>query len=87
MTVTPLGDKILIARKMEEAVTDGGIYIPEDARDPSQHAYVIAVGTEVTSVKKDDIVITGKYAGAQIDVDGKSCSIVEIEDVLAIVTK
>ena len=86
MTITPLGDRILIERKMEPSKTKSGLYIPDDARDPSQQAHVLATGSDVTSVKKGDIVICGKYAGAQIKINGKQCSIMEIDDVLGIVT-
>ena len=87
MTITPLGDKVLISRKMEPSQTASGLYIPDDARDPSQKAYVLAVGIDNTEVKEGDIVLTGKYAGTQIDINGKSCSIVAAEDIMGIITK
>lgn len=87
MTVTPLGDKVLIVRKKEEQMTDSGIFIPDSVLDPSQQAHVLAVGVDNTTISVGDVVITGKYAGAQIDIHGKVCFIVELDDILGIVNE
>ena len=43
-------------------------------------------GKEITmTVKKGDKVITSKYSGTEVKVDGEECTIVRQADILAIV--
>lgn len=86
MTVTPLGDRILVKMEKEEEKTKGGLFIPETAQEKTQIATVIAIGDdEEISVKVNDRVMFDKYAGTQIKIDGDDHLILSASDVLAIV--
>ena len=80
---------------MEEAeeTTKSGIVLASAAKEKPQIATVIAVGPggmvdgkEVTMyLKVGDKVITSKYAGTEVKIDGEEYTITRQSDVLAIV--
>jgi len=88
-----LGDRILVQRQEEEEVKKGGIIIPDTAKEKPQRGKIIATGkgkigddgkTIPMEVKKDDIVLFGKYSGTEIKIDGEEYLIMREDDVLAI---
>lgn len=94
MAVRPLGDRILVKREDEEEKTKGGIIIPDAAKEKPSRGKVVAAGkgrvlesgkTEPLDVKKGDVVLFGKYAGTEINIEGVEHLILREEDVLAIV--
>ena len=50
MKIKPLGDRVLLRRVEEDEQIRGGIIIPDSAKEKSQEAEVVALGTG----KKDD---------------------------------
>jgi chaperonin GroES len=93
MAIKPLADRILLETLEAEVKTQGGIYIPDNAKEKPQKGKIVAVGTgrkndkgEVIApeVKVGDIVLYGKYSGTEITVDGKEYLIVKESDILAI---
>mgnify|MGYP002145802544 CR=1 FL=1 len=76
-----------------EEMTSGGIIIPDTAKEKPQVAEVIAVGPGGNVDGKDvemivkvgDKVLTSKYSGTEVKVDGEECTIVRQSDILAIV--
>lgn len=94
MKIKPLGDRILVQRLEEEEIKKGGIIIPDTAKEKPMQAKVIAVGTGKKDengktipfeVSKGDKILVGKYAGTDIELDGKEYLILREEDVLGIV--
>lgn len=89
MKVKPLSDRVLIEPKAAEEKTAGGLYIPETAKEKPLAGKVIAVGpgtSEVTmEVKVGDNVLYGKYAGTEIQIEGKDYLIMRQSDILAII--
>ena len=88
----PLADRVVIA-PMEKETMKGGIIIPDTAKEKPQQGKIIAVGPGQVSdsgervapeVKKGDIVLYGKYAGTEVNVDDKDYLILRESDVLAI---
>ena len=76
-----------------EEVSKGGILLSGSAKEKPQVASVIAVGPGgvvdgkevVMSVKPGDKVITSKYSGTEVKVDGEEMIIVRQSDILAVV--
>ena len=76
-----------------EETTKSGIILTGSAKEKPQVAEVLAVGPggmvdgkEVTmTVKVGDKVLTSKYSGTDVKVDGEECTIVRQSDILAIV--
>jgi chaperonin GroES len=89
MTVKPLADRVLVKPAEAEMTTKSGIIIPDTAKEKPQKGTVIAVGPgkkdEPTTVKKNDVVLYGKYSGTEINIDGEDYLIMRESDILAII--
>ena len=93
MTIKPLSDRVLIKMEEAEETTKGGIILAGSAKEKPQIATVISVGPgglvdgkEVTMhVKAGDKVISSKYSGTEVKLDGEEYTIVRQSDILAIV--
>ncbi|PKP38227.1 MAG: co-chaperone GroES [Bacteroidetes bacterium HGW-Bacteroidetes-14] len=88
MNVKPLADRVLVEPKEAETKTASGIYIPDTAKEKPQAGKVVAVGTgkkdEPMELKVGDNVLYGKYAGTEINVDGKDYLMMRQSDILAV---
>ena len=86
--IKPLADRVLIEPKEAETKTASGIYIPDTAKEKPQQGKVIAVGPgkkdEPMEVKVGEVVLYGKYAGTEVNVEDKKYLIVKQSDILAI---
>ena len=93
MTIKPLADRVVIKAVEAEETTKSGIILAGSAKEKPQVATVVAVGPgglvdgkEVEMiVKVGDKVLTSKYSGTEVKVDGEECTIVRQSDFLAIV--
>jgi chaperonin GroES len=94
--IRPLQDRVILKRIEEEEKSKGGIIIPDTAKETPQEGKVVAVGKgkvnedgNVTplDVKVNDIVLFGKYAGSEINIDGEEHLIMREEDILGIIEK
>lgn len=93
MTLKPLLDKVVLKQVEVQETTKAGIILPGSAQEKPEMAEVVAVGpggiidgNEVKmTLKVGDKVITGKYSGTQVKIDGVEYTIVSQSDVLAIV--
>ena len=93
MKLKPLADRVIIKMVEAEEPTKGGIILTGSAKEKPDVAEVLAVGpggvvdgkeVEMT-VKVGDHVITSKYAGTQVKIDGEELTIVRQGDILAVV--
>lgn len=89
MNIQPLADRVLIEPTAAEEVTMGGIIIPDSAKEKPLKGTVIAAGDgtkdEKMVLKNGDTVLYGKYAGTELELEGKKYLIMRQSDVLAIV--
>ena len=93
MKLKPLADRVIIKMVEAEEKTKSGIILTGAAKEKPEVAEVIEVGPgglvdgkEVKmTVKKCQKVITSKYAGTEVKVDGEEYTIVRQNDILAIV--
>ena len=87
MNIQPLSDRVLIEPTAAEEVTASGIIIPDSAKEKPLRGTVLAVGNgtkdEEMILKAGDSVLFGKYAGSEIELDGKKYLIMRQSDVLA----
>ncbi|MFN4082389.1 MAG: co-chaperone GroES [Bacteroidia bacterium] len=85
----PLADRVLVEPAAAETKTAGGIIIPDTAKEKPQKGTVIAVGggkkDEPMTVKAGDTVLYGKYAGTEINIEGKDYLIMRESDIFAII--
>ncbi|MDN5347276.1 MAG: chaperonin GroES [Clostridia bacterium] len=89
----PLGDRVVLKVLSGEERTQGGIVLPDTAKEKPQEGEVIAVGpgrildngTRVApEVKKGDRVVFAKYSGTEVKVGGEEYLIIRESDILAI---
>lgn len=87
--IKPLADRVLVEAAQAEEKTAGGIIIPDTAKEKPQRGTVVAVGAgkkdEPMTVKAGDNVLYGKYAGTEINYEGKDYLIMKESDILAII--
>ena len=93
MSIKPLADRVVIKMVEAEETTKSGIILAGSAKEKPQMAEVVAVGPggnvdgkEITMyIKVGDKVLTSKYSGTEVKVDGEECTIVRQSDILAVV--
>ena len=89
MKLTPMADRVLLKPTEAEETTASGIILSTATKEKSVIAEVIAAGPGTddvkVTVKKGDKVITGKFAGQELKLDGEDYVICKLADILAIV--
>lgn len=83
-----LPGKILIKPQEAEEKTSSGIIIPDSAKEKPQQGEVVLVGQakkdEPMVVQKGDVVLFGKYAGTEINIDDEDYLLMSQQDILYI---
>ena len=93
MTIKPLADRVVVKAVEMEETTKSGLILPGSAKEKPEVAEVVAVGPGgivdgkevVMTVKAGDKVITGRYTGTEVKLDGVEYTIVSVSDILAVV--
>jgi len=89
MKIKPLADRVVVQPQEAETKTASGLYIPDTAKEKPQRGNIVAVGSgkkdEPMELKEGDMVLYGKYAGTEINIDGEEYLIMRQSDVLAII--
>lgn len=95
MKLIPLADRVVLKQAKAEEKTKSGLILASSAQEKPEIFEVIEVGPggivdgkEITmTVKQGQKVITGKYSGTTVKVDGEELLIVKQADILAIVSE
>lgn len=94
MKLKPLHDRVVVRRVDAETVTKGGIFIPDAATEKADQGVVIAVGPgkrddsgelHSLSVKENDRIIFGKFAGQTVKVEEEELLVLKEDDILGII--
>lgn len=89
MKIQPLGERVVIEPLAAETTTASGIIIPDTAKEKPSKGTVMAVGKGTDgkdlTVKNGDVVLYGKFAGTEVELEGKTYLIMQESDILAIV--
>ncbi|MFW5814048.1 MAG: co-chaperone GroES [Spirochaetota bacterium] len=87
MKVKPIGDRVLLSVEEVEEKTASGLFIPQTAQEKTQTGVVVEVGDDedAIKVKKKDRVMYDKYAGTQVEIDGKDHLIISMSDIIAVI--
>ena len=95
-SLKPLGDKVVVEPMEQEDKTASGIYLPDTAKKKPTEGKVIAVGNgrvldtgkrNELSVKVGDRVLFSKYGGNEVTVDGTDYTILDEDQIYAILAK
>ena len=93
MNIRPLYDRVVIKRIEEAETKQGGLYIPDSAKEKPQEGEVVAVGQgkrlengklAPLDVKAGDRILFGKYSGSEIKLDGNDYLILREDEILGI---
>ncbi|MCP3683070.1 MAG: co-chaperone GroES [bacterium] len=94
MNLKPLSNRVVLKVVHTEEVSEGGIYMPEEARERPQQGIVVASGPGKhtiygsilkMSVNIGDTVLYGKYTGTEIAGEDGSYLMMSEDDILGIV--
>ena len=94
MNFRPLQDRVLVRRIDQEEKTQGGIIIPDTAKEKPMEGEVIAAGPGARGddgklnpldVKVGDRVLFGKWSGTEIKIDGEDLVVMKESDIMGIV--
>lgn len=89
--IRPLHDRVLVQKIESDSKTEGGIIIPDSAKEKAQTGKVLAVGPGKVDnngkvipmqVKAGDEVFFGKYAGTEA---GEDLLIIREDEILGVV--
>jgi chaperonin GroES len=87
--IKPLADRVLVQPMEAESKTASGLIIPDTAKEKPQKGTVVAAGPgtkdEEMQVKVGDVVLYGKYAGSELNVDGTDYLMMRQSDILAVI--
>ena len=93
MRLRPLSDYVLVKRRDVEEQRQGGIIIPDTAKDKPQEGDILAVGPgkmmddgsrQPIAVAIGDTVLFGKYAGTEIKLDQEELLVMRESDILGV---
>ncbi len=94
MKIRPLNDRILVKRLESEAMTAGGIIIPDSAKEKPAEGEITAVGSGklndkgervAMEVKVGDKVLFSKYGGTDVKIEGEDFLIMREDDILGVI--
>ena len=94
--IQPLGDRVLVKQVEEKEQVKGGIIIPDSAKENSQEAQVVAIGSGRLDsngkrlpfeVKVGDNVLISKYGGTEITFGDEKYTLLREDDIVAILNK
>ena len=95
MDIRPLHDRVVVKRIEEGETMQGGLYIPDSAKEKPQQGEVIAVGNgkrdergtvNALDVKVGDRILFGKYSGSDIKLDGTEYMIMREDEILGVLS-
>ena len=96
MKIRPLQDRVIVRQLEEEEKTEGGIIIPDTAKEKPMEGRVVAVGKGKVledgkiaplDVKAGDRVLFSKYAGTEVKLEGEEHLIMREDDILGIIER
>jgi chaperonin GroES len=93
MKIRPLYDRVVVKRIEQQEQMQGGLYIPDTAKEKPQEGEVVAVGkgkrledgkVVALDVQVGDRILFGKYSGSDIKLDNQEYLIMREDEVLGI---
>ena len=94
MNIRPLHDRVVVKRIEEKETIQGGIIIPDTAKEKPQEGEVIAIGAGKRlddgklvplDVKPGDRILFGKYSGSEIKLEGEEFLIIREDEILGVI--
>src|ERR1700727_716175 len=96
MKIRPLYDRVVVKRIEDKEAMQGGLYIPDSAKEKPQEGEVVAIGKGkrledgklvALDVQVGDRILFGKYSGSDIKLDGEEYMIMREDEIVGILDK
>ena len=93
MNIRPLHDRVVVRRIEEDAMSAGGIVLPDTASEKPSQGEILAVGPgkvddngdrRALDVSVGDKIIFGQYAGSTVKVDGEELLILGESEIFGV---
>ena len=93
MNIRPLHDRVVVRRLEEEALSAGGIVLPDSAAEKPSQGEILAAGpgkmldngeVRALDVKVGDKVIFGQYGGSTVKIDGEELLILTESEIFGV---
>ncbi len=94
MSIRPLHDRVVVKRLDSDEKSAGGIVLPGSAQEKPLMGEIVAAGAgrvldngdkAALDVKAGDKVLFGKFAGAEVKIDGDEYLVMREDDLFAVV--
>jgi chaperonin GroES len=94
MKLNPLHDRVVVKRTEPDTKTSSGIIIPDNVAEKPDQGIVLAVGAGKRtpegalipmSLKENDKVLFGKFAGQLVKIKGEEVLILSEEEIYAVI--
>lgn len=94
--IRPLHDRVVVKRIEAGEAMQGGLYIPDSAKEKPEQGEVVAVGKgkrtrngklAAMGVEVGDRILFGKYSGSDIKLDGAEYLIMREDEVLGVLAE
>jgi chaperonin GroES len=96
MKFRPLHDRVVVERIDADAMSAGGIIIPDTAKEKPSQGEIVAVGPGgrdeagkliPIDLKAGDRVLFGKWSGTEVKIDGVEYLIMKESDIMGVLTE
>ena len=96
MQIRPLYDRVVVRRIEQKETMQGGLYIPDSAKEKPQEGEVVAIGkgkrledgkVVPLDVAVGDRILFGKYSGQAVKVEGTEYLVMREDDIMGVVAK
>lgn len=85
VAIQPMDEYVVVQAEEAKTTTASGLYIPDSAQEKPKTAKVIAVGSDVKSVKVgDNIIYKNEYEATNVKVGKEDYTIVYKKNIIAI---
>ena len=93
MNIRPLQDRVVVRRIEEDAVSAGGIVLPDTASEKPSQGEILAVGPgkreedgtqRPRDVNVGDKIIFGQYAGSTVKIEGEELLILSENEIFGV---
>ena len=89
MQIKPFEDRVLVEpEEVVESKSKAGIILPDTVKEKPRRGRVVEVGTDeelAEKIKVGDTVVYAKFAGDEIEFEGKNYLIISSGDILAVI--
>jgi len=89
MQIKPFEDRVLVeTEEVVESKSKAGIILPDTIKEKPRRGRVVEVGTDeelAEKIKVGDTVVYAKFAGDEIEFEGKNYLTISSGDILAVI--